>query len=98
MRELFPDYEFREIGFPEVDDFLNLRPHHAFCRMERAENVAAFHAARPPIPDRSVRATILARQLIPDDPPREADGQPEEYASTPPATPPSSILDDDFTY
>jgi len=24
LGELFPDYEFRELSFPDVDDFLNL--------------------------------------------------------------------------
>jgi len=41
------DYEFQEFTFPDVDDFVNLPPHHAFCRRERAENLVLFRAAAP---------------------------------------------------
>ncbi len=60
LRELFPDYDFREETFPEVDDFLNLTPHHGLCRIERAENVFPFVAPLPPEPDATRRDRILA--------------------------------------
>jgi hypothetical protein len=61
LRELFTDYEFRTETFPTPDDFLNLRPHYGFARVERAENVVAFEALPPSEPDPAVRDGILAR-------------------------------------
>jgi hypothetical protein len=57
---LFPDYELKETTFPDVDDFINLPPHHAFARIERAENVHPFKTNPPPQPTTGTRGQILA--------------------------------------
>jgi hypothetical protein len=59
LREFFPDYEFKETDFPDVDDFINLQPRHAFVRLERAENVCMIRTVAPPEPDTVVRSAIL---------------------------------------
>lgn len=60
MKEIFPDYEIRELTFPNVDDFINLPPHHAFARMERADNVFPIRTLPAPDPDQETREIILA--------------------------------------
>jgi len=59
LRELFPDYQFHQTTFPETDDFINMRARFAFCRMERADNVTAFHTVAPPDPTPGTRGQIL---------------------------------------
>jgi len=59
MKELFPDYEFRQQDFPDPDDFINMQARYAFCRMERADNVTAFHTVAPPDPTPGTRGQIL---------------------------------------
>ena len=60
LRELFPDYHFREETFPDVDDFINLAPHHGIARIERADNVIPFRAPLPDAPN-----TATARRFSP---------------------------------
>jgi hypothetical protein len=59
LRELFPDYDIRYTTFPDVDDFINLQPHHAFARIERAENVTVFRTLPAPEPVAGTRGQIL---------------------------------------
>lgn len=59
LRELFPDFEFRQISFPEVDDFLNLQPYHAFCRIAQADNVYAIRCLPAPVPSAERQEEIL---------------------------------------
>jgi hypothetical protein len=63
LRELFPDYHFREETFPEVDDFINLEPHHAIARVERADNVIPFRVPPPDTLNPAMREAILARTV-----------------------------------
>ena len=60
LSELFPDYEFREVSFPDVDDFLNLGPGVAFCRVGSADNVCAIQCQKLPDPEPTRRDTVLA--------------------------------------
>jgi hypothetical protein len=61
LGELFPDYEFRELSFPDVDDFLNLGVGVAFCRVGSADNVCAIRcAALPDDPDPTRRDAVMA--------------------------------------
>jgi len=59
LKELFPDYEFRSLDYPDVDDFINLKPYHAFCRVERADNVYALRTLPAPDPNGETRKQIL---------------------------------------
>jgi len=59
LKELFPDYEFRQQDFPDPDDFINMQARHAFCRMERADNVTAFRTVAPPDPVAGIKGQIL---------------------------------------
>jgi hypothetical protein len=89
LRELFPDYEFRELSFPDVDDFLNLAPYHAFCRIGSAENVAAIRCipTNEPGPERREAAKkALARYSHPEEEtepkkpsPRSSKQEPETF-------------------
>lgn len=56
---VFENYDFKETPFPDVDDFINLPPHHAFARIERAENVHPFKTNPPPQPAAGTRGQIL---------------------------------------
>jgi len=58
-RPLFPDYEIRQLDFPDPDDFINLKARTAFCRMEKAENVTAISTIRPRDPTPGTRGKIL---------------------------------------
>ncbi len=59
LKEVFPDYEIRALSFPNVEDFTNLPPRHAFARIERAENVTFFRTVAAPEPNQEIRAAIL---------------------------------------
>jgi hypothetical protein len=61
LHELFPDYQFRELEFPDVDDFLNLPAYHAFCRIEHADNVFCFKALPPPHSSAETRRAVHER-------------------------------------
>lgn len=96
LRELFgSDFEFRDESFPNVDEFLNLPPHHGICRLERAENVFPFRAPLPPPPTPEVSALIFARQREQTRPPAAPDAAPEPPPAPPPAPPPK---DEDFNF
>lgn len=60
LGELFPDYEFRELSFPDVDDFLNLGVGVAFCRVGSADNVCAIQCGELPEPDPTRREAVVA--------------------------------------
>lgn len=60
LSELFPDYEFRELSFPDIDDFLNLGQGVAFCRVGSADNVCAIECRMLPEVDPTSRDTVLA--------------------------------------
>lgn len=60
LAELFPDFEFRELTFPDVDDFLNCQPGVAFCRVGSADNVCAITFHELPEPDPTRRDELLA--------------------------------------
>jgi len=59
LQTFFPDYDIRQLSFPEVDDFINLQPYHAFCRIERADNVYALRSFPAPHPNGETRSRIL---------------------------------------
>lgn len=59
FRELFPGVEFRQLDFPDVDDFINLPRYHAFCRAERADNVFPIRTTPTPTPNAAIRNEIL---------------------------------------
>jgi hypothetical protein len=97
LRHLFPDYEFRDRGYPEVDDLLNLPPHHSFCRIGSAENVIPMQSL-PPLRSSAARRNevleLQAQAAAASAPPREDDApaapqQPITHESEPPH--------DDFT-
>jgi hypothetical protein len=52
-------HEFRQLDYPDVDDFINLQPRHAFARIERAENVTLFQTLAAPEPEPAARDAIL---------------------------------------
>jgi hypothetical protein len=52
-------HEFRQLDYPDVDDFINLQPRHAFARVERAENVTLFRTLAAPEPEPAARDAIL---------------------------------------
>lgn len=60
LAELFPHYEFRELTFPDPDDFLNCRPGVAFCRVGSADNVCAITFDELPEPDPTHRDSMMA--------------------------------------
>lgn len=99
LRELFRDYDFREESFPEVDDFLNLPPHHGLCRIERADNVFPFRAPLPPPGDSARCAAVLARQRAeaPPSPPSPTIDDPSP-AMVPPTTSEPTKADEDFHF
>ena len=94
LRELFSGYEFRDESFPSPDDFLNLPPHHAICRIERAENVFPVRGPLPPAPDPAVRAVIFERQR------ERASARPAPVVPEPPsAAPPTpKKAEEDFHF
>lgn len=59
LREVFSDYDIRQSTFPDVDDFLNIPPRHAFVRVERADNVNMIRTIAPLIPESENRNAIL---------------------------------------
>jgi hypothetical protein len=97
LRELFRDYEFREESFPDVDDFLNLPPHHGLCRVERADNVFPFRAPFPQPGDPARRAAILARQRD-EAPPAPSTTEPSPATSSPQPTLEPTKADEDFHF
>jgi hypothetical protein len=108
LRDLF---EMREETSPTTTDLLNLRPLHAFMRIERAENVSPITIDYTPPPNIETRAAILERMDAqkrassppPEErptPPRPPEGAPSLTVElAPPATPPRPPKsDDDYTY
>ena len=89
LRELFPEWEFRETSFPSTDDFLNIPPHHAFCRIGRADDVTAFEAIGPLEPDPTIRDAVLERVATYS---REPTPEPERSAKRT-TTEPESFLE-----
>ena len=65
LKRLFPDWEFRDEGFPTVDDFVNLPPHHGYIRIGTASNVMPLAPPRPTAPDPAKRGQILDRLRAP---------------------------------
>jgi hypothetical protein len=68
LKHLFPDWEFRDEGFPTVEDFVNLPPHHGYIRIGTASNVMPLAPPRPTAPDPARRSQILARLRAPEPP------------------------------
>jgi len=94
LRHLFPDYEFRDRGYPDVDDFINLEPHHSFCRIGSAENVFPMRSLPPLTPEAETRERVLQSQAI-----QAAASAPnlEDGASRPPQLTHEPETHDDFT-
>ncbi len=98
LRELFRDYDFREESFPDVDDFLNLPPHHGLCRIERADNVFPFRAPLPDAGDPARREAILERQREQAPPAPSPDAASSPATSPPPPTSEPTKADEDFHF
>jgi len=87
LAELFTDFEFRELSFPDVDDFLNCKQGVAFCRVGSAENVCAITFDPLPEPDQTRRDELMAamakrfaRPLAPASPrPKQRDTEPTSF-------------------
>lgn len=89
LAELFTDYEFRELSFPEIDDFLNCQPGVAFCRVGSADNVCAITFHELPEPDPTHRDSMMAEMTrrfarqpaaeSPKPPPRQRDAEPSSF-------------------
>ena len=100
LRGLFPDYHFREETFPDVDDFINLAPHHGIARIERADNVIPFRAPLPDAPNTATRDAILARMAA-SKPPNVPPAPATPAAAAPPierARARPAARSDDYTY
>jgi len=52
-------FYYRDEPFPNPDDFINMQPRHAICKMERADNVTAFTTVAPPDPVAGIKGQIL---------------------------------------
>jgi len=52
-------YDFSQADYPEAHDFINMQARHAFCRMERADNLTAFRTVAPPDPVAGIKGQIL---------------------------------------
>ena len=59
LRDIFSDYQFKETDFPDTQDFINIPPRTAFCRMERAENLHVFRTIKSPDPVAGIRGQVL---------------------------------------
>ena len=91
--------------FPSTEDFLNLKPLHAFVRIERAENVSPVTVPFTSPPNAATRDAILARHRErarasspAPPPPRPPSPPPAEAiasAATPPSEPEAAIAADD---
>jgi len=69
LKNLFPDYEFRDTGFPTVEDFVNLPPHHGYIRIGTADNVKPLAPPVPKTPDKKIQQLIFDRRWHTDDKP-----------------------------
>jgi len=79
LSSLFPDFAFKDLGYPTVEDFVNLPPHHGYVRMGTAQNVRPFAPPMPMEPNREIQRTILDRQWnTVDSPTLETSTTPDE--------------------
>jgi len=78
-------YELEEYTSPNPDDFINMQARYAFCRMERADNVTAFHTVAPPDPTPGTRGQILNAMRERHADRKKAQPPPRPQAQPPPA-------------
>jgi hypothetical protein len=57
-RQLFPNWTFQQTTFPDTSDFTTIGPHHAFCRIGRADLVVMIRCEPTPPPDERVRLLV----------------------------------------
>jgi len=79
------DYELEEYPSPDPDDFINMQARHALCRIERAENVTAFHTVAPSDPTPGTRGQILHAMRERHAEHMKAKPEPRSQAQPPPA-------------
>jgi hypothetical protein len=58
VSEIFPDFEVRELSFPEASDFTGIPPRHAFCRIGQSHVVAVIRCLPSELPDRDIREAV----------------------------------------
>ena len=104
LKNLFPDYEFRDQGFPTVNDFVNLPPHQGFVRIGTAQNVRPLAPPRPADPDPEIQRAVMGRRwrdAAPEVAPSPVTQAGEEERHAPesaPAVPANTQGSDDFVF
>lgn len=62
LASLFPDFAFKDLGYPSVDDFVNLPPHHGYVRIGTAANVQPLAPPKPTDPNPKTQRLVFDRR------------------------------------